>query len=165
MTHETGEAVPGWVPGGLREALGLLRLGWPPTDETLVMAWRKRALETHPDRGGDHKAFVAVQGAREVVEEALRWGLPRAPSAAGGYGHEEEHGGYAEAAYARFRAGMRRSRRGNLWREWGGKTVTVFVKRGGHHWCISENDEPRWSPWAGYPGEEAACQALWRALQ
>jgi hypothetical protein len=161
--------VPGWVPKGLREALQLLHLGWPPTDETLVTAWRQRALETHPDRGGDHKTFVAVQAAYEAVQEALKWGLPRAPSGGGWHEDEDdddEHDSYAAAAYSRFRRGLRRSARGNLWRLWDGKTVTVFAKRGGYHWCISEDDEPTWSrPWSGWPSEEAACQALWRALQ
>jgi curved DNA-binding protein CbpA len=152
------------VPGKLREALQLLRLGWQPTDETLVTAWRQRALETHPDRGGEHKTFVAVQGAYEVVQEALKRGLPREPSA-GGYRHEEEHGSYGDVRYAAFRRGMRRSAKGNLWQPWGRLTVTVFAKRGSYHYCISENDEPHWSPWAGYPNQEAACQALWRAVQ
>jgi hypothetical protein len=158
------------VPGRLREALQLLRLGWPPDEESLTAAWRKRALETHPDRGGDHKAFVAVQGAYEVVQEALKWGLPRAPSGGGWHedeGEDDEHDSYAAAAYARFRRGLRRSRKGNLWREWRDERVTVFRRQDGRFaWVISdEDDQPRWSPWAGYPTEEAACQALWGALQ
>jgi hypothetical protein len=161
--------VPAWVPARLREALQLLRLAWPPTDETLVSAWRKRALEVHPDRGGNHQQFVAVQQAREVVEGALRQGLPKAPSGGGWREDEEEDdepGSYAAAAYARFCRGMRRSQRGNLWREWDGRTVTVFAKRGGFHWCISEDDEPTWSrPWSGWPTEEAASRALWEALR
>jgi hypothetical protein len=167
QTHDAGP-VPAWVPKGLRDALQLLRLDWPPTGETLVVAWRQRALETHPDRGGDHRAFVSVQAAYEAVREALKWGLPKAPS--GGGWHEDddeddEHDSYAAAAYAAFRRGMRRSRKGNLWRPWGDRTVTVFAKRGGYHFCISIDDDPHWSRWAGYPSEEAACQALWGALQ
>jgi hypothetical protein len=164
QTHDAGP-VPAWVLGRLREALRVLRLGWPPTDETLTSAWRRRALETHPDRGGDHKTFVAVQQAREAVQEALRRGLPTAPSA-GGRQEDDERDSHDDAAYARFRRGLRRSRQGNLWRPWGDLTVTVFAKRGGFHWCISEDGEPTWSrPWAGYPTEEAACRALWGALR
>jgi curved DNA-binding protein CbpA len=158
--------VPGWAPKGLREALQLLRLGWPPTDETLVTAWRQRALETHPDRGGDHKTFVAVQSAYEVVQEALKRGLPQAPSGSRDQDDDDGPGSHA-AAYTRFRRGLRRSRKGNLWREWGNERTTVFRRQDGRFaWVVSdEDDEPRWSPWAGYSTEEAACRAAWGALR
>jgi hypothetical protein len=44
-------------------------LGVPPsaTDEEVKRAYRQRALETHPDRGGDAEAFRAVQRAYEVA--------------------------------------------------------------------------------------------------
>jgi hypothetical protein len=166
QTHDAGP-VPGWVPGRLREALRLLRLAWPPTGETLVTAWRACALEAHPDRGGSHQAFVAVQQAREVVEEALRWGLPKAPPGGGRHGDDDEHDSHAAAAYARFRRGMRRSGKGNLWCWWGDERVTVFRRRDGRFgWVVSdEDDQPWWSPWAGFATEEAACRALWGALQ
>jgi hypothetical protein len=159
--------LPTWAPTRLREALQLLCLDWPPTDETLVTAWRKAALEAHPDRGCSHKAFVAVEQAREVVEEALKRGLPKAPSGGGrDESDDDEHDSHAAAAYGRFRCGMRRSQRGNLWRSWGGLTVTVFAKRGGWHFCISEDDVPTWSrPWSGWPSEEKACEALWAEVR
>jgi curved DNA-binding protein CbpA len=67
-----------WVPTRLREALHLLALGWPPDEGSLTAAWRKAALANHPDRGGTHESFVAVQQAREVVEEALKRPAPSA---------------------------------------------------------------------------------------
>ncbi|HRG98876.1 MAG TPA: J domain-containing protein [Polyangiaceae bacterium] len=44
-------------------------LGVPPsaTEEEVKRAYRQRALETHPDRGGDAEAFRAVQRAYEVA--------------------------------------------------------------------------------------------------
>jgi curved DNA-binding protein CbpA len=150
---------PGWVHGPLRDALQTLRLRWPPTAESLLAAWRKRAFETHPDRGGEHGAFVAVQEAREVVGRALERGLPQPPRAGQGFAPDDH-----SAEYARFRSGMRRSRKGNLRREWSGRTVTVFSRRGCYHWCITEGDWPRFSRWAGWPSEDGACAALWAAL-
>jgi len=40
----------------------------------IKQAFRKRALETHPDQGGDAEAFRAV---REAYDEALRRGRRR----------------------------------------------------------------------------------------
>ncbi|HQY63799.1 MAG TPA: J domain-containing protein [Polyangiaceae bacterium] len=44
-------------------------LGVPPSasEEEVKRAYRQRALETHPDRGGDAEAFRAVQRAYEVA--------------------------------------------------------------------------------------------------
>ena len=44
-------------------------LGVPPsaTEEEVKRAYRQRALETHPDRGGDAEAFREVQRAYEVA--------------------------------------------------------------------------------------------------
>jgi hypothetical protein len=39
----------------------------------------------------------------------------------------------ARAAWAEFEAGFARSRRGNLWRQWAGKTVSVFRRRDGYY--------------------------------
>jgi hypothetical protein len=62
---------------------------------------------------------------------------------------------------------MRRSQRGNLWREWGDERITVFRRWDGRFaWVINdEDDRPRWSPWAGYSTETDAVRALWGALQ
>ena len=39
---------------------------------------------------------------------------------------------------AEFKAGFRRSRRGNLWRTWEGLTLTVFGRADGRYrWCIA----------------------------
>lgn len=38
----------------------------PPVDRAEIKkAYRRKAMETHPDHGGDHSAFIAVQGAYE----------------------------------------------------------------------------------------------------
>lgn len=50
-------------------------LGVPPGSpiETVKEAYRRRALEAHPDkRGGDHEEFVRVRAAYEIICEFLR---------------------------------------------------------------------------------------------
>lgn len=56
---------PGTVPRSVWSVLGVERLASP---EELKRAFRRRALETHPDRGGDAAEFRAVHAA---YEEAL----------------------------------------------------------------------------------------------
>ena len=63
-----------------------------------------------------------------------------------------------------FKAGFASSDRGNPCREWDGLVVTVFWRRGGFCWCISNDGEPEWSS-GSWHGEEAAMVALWRELQ
>jgi hypothetical protein len=62
-----------------------------------------------------------------------------------------------------FAKGFRRSRKGNLWREWQGLTVTVFRRAGGFHWSIADEYGPRYSP-AGYQDQDLALAALWVRL-
>jgi hypothetical protein len=48
-------------------ALAVLGLARGATLEEIKRAYRRRALETHPDRGGDEAAFVRVQRAYEAA--------------------------------------------------------------------------------------------------
>ena len=58
----------------------------------------------------------------------------------------------------------RRSARGNLWREWNGLIVTVFIRRDGWFgWCAANEDGPRYSS-RGYELEEDAQFDLWEGL-
>jgi hypothetical protein len=66
-----------------------------------------------------------------------------------------------QKAYDHFRKGFPRPKEGNLWRTWGALTVTVFERRGAFHWCQSDEDGPRWSPWRGWADEGDGVRALW----
>ncbi len=65
------------------------------------------------------------------------------------------------AAHAEFADGFRRSRRGNLWRNFQGQTVTIFKRTGDdfYGWCIAGGDERRFSSGA-YETEADAMDAL-----
>jgi hypothetical protein len=70
------EPAGGWAesPGPLvQQALEVLGLTWPTTHREVVRAYRRRARETHPDRGGAPAAFRQVHGAFSL----LRASLPR----------------------------------------------------------------------------------------
>ncbi|MBI4953670.1 MAG: J domain-containing protein, partial [Myxococcales bacterium] len=63
--------------GGARPVAAAPESAWPilgvardATAEELKRAFRKRALETHPDRGGDAAAFRRVQAAYERARGA-----------------------------------------------------------------------------------------------
>jgi hypothetical protein len=73
---------------------------------------------------------------------------------------------YVTAARAEFTAAFRRSSRGNLWRNYEGRTVTVFSKCDPdgdvrYSWVINDPgaDGPRYSP-ETYPTEQDALDAL-----
>jgi hypothetical protein len=68
--------VPKTLAEPLRQALTLLRLRWPTTEEALRAAFRKKALLHHPDRGGDPREFGALQAARDHVARVLAGELP-----------------------------------------------------------------------------------------
>ncbi|MBL9026566.1 MAG: J domain-containing protein [Myxococcales bacterium] len=57
---------PGGSAGPTRASVWAI-LGLPPeaTVDEIKRAYRRRALETHPDRGGDAEVFRAVQSAYE----------------------------------------------------------------------------------------------------
>jgi hypothetical protein len=57
-----------------------------------------------------------------------------------------------------------RSKRGNLWRLWEGRTVTVFVRTDEFYgWSIADDNGPRFSR-GGYETEDEAMDALAEAL-
>ncbi len=66
-----GEAVPKRAPAPEEPASVWSTLGIEPSASAaeIKQAFRKRALETHPDQGGDAEVFRAV---REAYDEALR---------------------------------------------------------------------------------------------
>lgn len=60
-----------------------------------------------------------------------------------------------------FDNGFRRSKRGNLWRNWEGKTLTIFKRDDGYFgWSIADNNGVRFSP-GGYGSEAEAAGGLW----
>jgi hypothetical protein len=56
-------------------------------------------------------------------------------------------------------AAWRRSAKGNLWREWEDKTVTIFQRKGLFHWCVADGEETRYSR-EEYETEDDARMAL-----
>lgn len=44
-----------------------------------------------------------------------------------------------------FVQGFRRSRKGNLWRDWDGVTCTVFARMGRYVWCVADEAEVTYS--------------------
>lgn len=66
-----------------------------------------------------------------------------------------------DAAIDAFAAAFKRSRKGNLWRVWEGKTLTVFKRRDGWFgWSIADNAGAKFSP-GGYGDEGEAIGGLW----
>ena len=66
------DAVRNGLLARLRAACQLLGVAWPPTEETISSAFRQRAAELHPDRGGDAEAFRALVSARDLLLHTLR---------------------------------------------------------------------------------------------
>jgi hypothetical protein len=62
--------------GSIWELLGVAR---DATEAELKAAFRKRALETHPDQGGDDETFRRVLRAHEEAQRRLRKPRPRRP--------------------------------------------------------------------------------------
>jgi hypothetical protein len=62
-----------------------------------------------------------------------------------------------------FRAGFKRSTKGNLWGRWQEVTLTIFPQRHGYAWCIADEDGPAYSLGV-YQTEAEAVAALWREL-
>lgn len=67
----------------------------------------------------------------------------------------------ALATRAEFESGFKRSRKGNLWRNYEGLTLTIFRRRGDDYygWSIADSDGVRFSP-GGCETEEDALSAL-----
>lgn len=55
-----------------REAMDVLGLRDAITPEALKLAYRRKAMEAHPDRGGTNAAMSRVNEAQEVLEKALK---------------------------------------------------------------------------------------------
>jgi hypothetical protein len=50
-----------------------------------------------------------------------------------------------DRAYWDFCEGFRSSRKGNMWRDWQGMTLTIFQARHGKWtWCIADGNGRRW---------------------
>ncbi|MCI0643210.1 MAG: hypothetical protein L0Y72_06540 [Gemmataceae bacterium] len=70
----------------------------------------------------------------------------------------------AMAAREEFESGFKRSKRGNLWRYWQGKTLTIFKREDGcYGWCVSFQGDVRFG--GGYEDEPWALAALWDATE
>ena len=48
-------------------ALAVLKLDSGATEQAIDRAYRRLALELHPDKGGDHHAFLILYDAREAA--------------------------------------------------------------------------------------------------
>jgi hypothetical protein len=62
-----------WSPGGPSGAFRLLGLTTAATIDEIKAAYRLRALQLHPDRGGDHLAMVKLNAAYEEAVEYVSW--------------------------------------------------------------------------------------------
>lgn len=62
---------PPHLPTELRHALELLGVKPPITEPTLKRAYRQRSIESHPDTGGSHEAFIRVNEAYEYLKGHL----------------------------------------------------------------------------------------------
>lgn len=83
------------------------------------------------------------------------------PGLGSSYDPEKQRIEAAFAARDAFESGFKRSRKGNLWRNWEGKMLCVFRRDDDFYaWSVSDNDGPRFSP-GGYATEEEAIGALW----
>ncbi|HVH42626.1 MAG TPA: DnaJ domain-containing protein [Labilithrix sp.] len=71
-----GVGASGAESGSIWELLGVSR---DATESELKAAFRKRALETHPDQGGDGESFRRLLQAHEEAQRRLRKPRPRRP--------------------------------------------------------------------------------------
>jgi hypothetical protein len=63
----------------------------------------------------------------------------------------------------KFRDGFQVSRKGNLWRTWRGRTLTVFRRADGDWaWCIHDGKAARYS--GAFADEAEAFDDLWEAV-
>ena len=72
-----------------------------------------------------------------------------------------------EADWREFEAphAWKRSRKGNLWRNWRGVTLTIYGRSDGWYgWVIADEDGPRYSP-SGYETEAECMDALGSELE
>jgi hypothetical protein len=57
--------------GPIRDDLRMLGLSWPCSREEIKAAYRRLALQTHPDRGGSTEAFRRINEAYERLTDAV----------------------------------------------------------------------------------------------
>jgi len=79
----------GAQPAQRASALSVLGLEQAGSREELRRAYKKRALETHPDRGGDPEVFRAVQRAYERARSKLDAGPSKKRRARAEPSHED----------------------------------------------------------------------------
>jgi DnaJ-domain-containing protein 1 len=62
-----------WSPGGPHNAFVTLGLLSNASIDEIKSAYRRKAVEHHPDRGGDHLAMVKLNAAYEAAVEYAAW--------------------------------------------------------------------------------------------
>lgn len=65
------QAAPPLPPSELQQSLELLELSLPIDELALKRAYRQRSLQTHPDTGGSHAAFLRVNESYEFLKRQL----------------------------------------------------------------------------------------------
>ena len=72
--------VPDWVQSDTPSCLRAFGLELPCSEDDLKAAYRRRAKELHPDRGGDVQRFLQMQEQLEQANHFLKqWHSRRAP--------------------------------------------------------------------------------------
>jgi hypothetical protein len=59
------------APTGIRKELGILGLSWPCSASDVRVAYRRLALQAHPDRGGSAELFRRIKAAHDRLRSAL----------------------------------------------------------------------------------------------
>jgi hypothetical protein len=57
----------GPMPPSVRAECAALGLRWPCSETEVKKAWKRLAAEAHPDRGGNHDAFISLTKARDTL--------------------------------------------------------------------------------------------------
>lgn len=68
--RDWGEAIFGERPAG-PSAASVLGVKWPCSRADVLAAYKRKAFETHPDRGGTDAAFIAAGRARDELLRAI----------------------------------------------------------------------------------------------
>ena len=84
------------VAMSMEDAKSVLGLpsGSEPSHEEVMKAYKAKALENHPDRGGSHEKMVEVNVAKDILEGKQRPTYERGPSSPSGYRPPEPPSGY-----------------------------------------------------------------------